>query len=301
MSTLGQWRATLLRLIRHLAFRLGLLSRLVLHGELVLHHRRRISYVLYCFMLGFNPETRTVYAQVRGIRIFDEAFDGDFQKILAKIDSVGYDRIVNRINQHDLFQHITESGLRIAGEKNLLFKFHRTNIDLIDSKGHVVFRGSGEEATYFLVNQIESKSKLTQLLKAIQKTKNAFDPGSAALTAAGFTGSRLLPVSKNGLSPDFKNVFNLMYKGQYLVYNGNQKFVTVRIKLTGSRNVDFRLAYQEVKLNHRPKGYTWHHLDDFDPETGECTMQLVLTSVHDMANHTGSAALWSRLFEIVYK
>ena len=47
--------------------------------------------------------------------------------------------------------------------------------------------------------------------------------------------------------------------------------------------------------NKAPKDYVWHHMDDFDPITGECTMQLirgnVYTRIPGMA-HSGSVAQW---------
>ena len=48
-----------------------------------------------------------------------------------------------------------------------------------------------------------------------------------------------------------------------------------------------------------PRGYVWHHMDDFDPLTGECTMQLVKsnahTSIEGMA-HSGSVAQWKAFY-----
>jgi hypothetical protein len=41
------------------------------------------------------------------------------------------------------------------------------------------------------------------------------------------------------------------------------------------------------------KNNTWHHLDDFDPSTGECTMQLVRENVHNRISgmaHSGAVA-----------
>jgi hypothetical protein len=39
--------------------------------------------------------------------------------------------------------------------------------------------------------------------------------------------------------------------------------------------------------------YTWHHLDDFDPISGECTMQLVEKDAHTQIigmTHSGSVS-----------
>lgn len=73
----------------------------------------------------------------------------------------------------------------------------------------------------------------------------------------------------------------------------------MRIKLSGKRrgtDGDFHRAnieagFSGVEAPTGPNGnkYTWHHLDDFDPETGESTMQLVRLEDHTGAlPHTGS-------------
>lgn len=53
---------------------------------------------------------------------------------------------------------------------------------------------------------------------------------------------------------------------------------------------------------YKPDGYTWHHLDDFDPMTGEATMQLVKTTEHTKTiPHTGSAKQWANYHGITYQ
>jgi hypothetical protein len=48
--------------------------------------------------------------------------------------------------------------------------------------------------------------------------------------------------------------------------------------------------------------YTWHHLDDFDPKTGECTMQLVKSSEHIKSlPHTGSVNQYEKFNAVSYK
>ncbi|WP_093670794.1 HNH endonuclease [Tenacibaculum sp. MAR_2009_124] len=55
-------------------------------------------------------------------------------------------------------------------------------------------------------------------------------------------------------------------------------------------------------MKKKPSGYTWHHMDDYDPITGECTMQLVNKKLHEWScPHKGGAGLWMDLFRIVYK
>ncbi len=98
------------------------------------------------------------------------------------------------------------------------------------------------------------------------------------------------PISANKLAPDFSSNPD----GAWLFpVTGNQKNI-VRIKLSGKRkgtDGDFHRANQEAGFPNTtaPQGYTWHHLDDFDPATGESTMQLVKSSVHQgTIPHTGS-------------
>jgi hypothetical protein len=51
----------------------------------------------------------------------------------------------------------------------------------------------------------------------------------------------------------------------------------------------------------KPNDYTWHHLDDFDPVTGECTMQLIKTSEHQKTlPHTGSVKQWENFTGKIY-
>jgi hypothetical protein len=84
----------------------------------------------------------------------------------------------------------------------------------------------------------------------------------------------------------------------------DQKNVVV-IEMAGSRAGDFKraneaaglldvVAGQGRKPEQAPKGYTWHHRDDFQPNSnpppyGSCTMELVKTGAHeDTFVHFGS-------------
>ncbi|WP_333819901.1 HNH endonuclease signature motif containing protein, partial [Ohtaekwangia sp.] len=103
-----------------------------------------------------------------------------------------------------------------------------------------------------------------------------------------------VPLSKNLLAPDF-------YGSKYLYpITGNQKNI-VKIKMTGNRTSDFKVSNQlagfgntssppVITINGKVTNYTWHHLDDFNSTTGECTMQLVERDAHTAIGmtHTGS-------------
>jgi hypothetical protein len=89
--------------------------------------------------------------------------------------------------------------------------------------------------------------------------------------------------------------------------------------MSGTRNststiqVDFELANIKAGFNGKtaPRfkdangneiSYTWHHLDDFAPITGERTMQLVESTAHQGTgvvgmSHSGSVAQWKAYYE----
>ena len=108
-----------------------------------------------------------------------------------------------------------------------------------------------------------------------------------------------VPASANKLAPDFA--------GTQYFHPLNQGKV-IKIKMSGKRNGstgDFALADAEMRKIDpnfvKPSGYTWHHLDDFNPVTGECTMQLVESAAHQGTGvvgmaHSGSVAQWKAYY-----
>jgi hypothetical protein len=75
----------------------------------------------------------------------------------------------------------------------------------------------------------------------------------------------------------------------------------VRIKLTGSRRNDSRHANEEGKFAGTPEGYRWHHVDDFDPLSGEATLELVSEKAHSATlRHVGSVAQYAKHHGIPY-
>ncbi|NSX23245.1 RHS repeat protein [Pseudomonas putida] len=81
--------------------------------------------------------------------------------------------------------------------------------------------------------------------------------------------------------------------------SGNQKNI-VTITMQGSRGRDFTQAFKEAGIkssNPAVDDYTWHHVDDFDPNTGKTTMQLVKTSAHEATfPHGGSVSQFEKHF-----
>ena len=57
-----------------------------------------------------------------------------------------------------------------------------------------------------------------------------------------------------------------------------------------------------MDVTRRKENYTWHHLDDFNPETGECTMQLVLSDAHVATYpYKGSVSQYEKYYNVEYK
>ncbi len=84
-------------------------------------------------------------------------------------------------------------------------------------------------------NAIQSQRKLERILISLKNRKppKIFDPKKEALNNLGIK----LPKSKNGVSVDFENTVCLYPS------SGNQKNI-VKIKMTGSRRFDDKLAYE---------------------------------------------------------
>lgn len=105
------------------------------------------------------------------------------------------------------------------------------------------------------------------------------------------------PQSARKLAPDFVNT-------PYLYEATGTERAIVKIKMTGNRRWDDLLAFELSSIKATPnlrKNYVWHHLDDFDPIKGTCTMQLVKKSAHKACNpHTGAANLFDTFFNFGY-
>ncbi|MGE6365210.1 WXG100 family type VII secretion target [Bacillus paramycoides] len=129
--------------------------------------------------------------------------------------------------------------------------------------------------------------KLAKLAKGAKMTVKATRKLTPAERAAkkGFPDIKTSP---NG-GPDFKDTPYL-----YPVKEGQKNIVP--IKMTGNRQKDFKAAneaagFPEAGRKSPDKKYTWHHFDDFDPETGTCTMQLAYRKAHEATlPHLGSCA-----------
>jgi hypothetical protein len=114
----------------------------------------------------------------------------------------------------------------------------------------------------------ESEKRLQSIIKNLAKDKRlSFNPEKPALKELGIK----LPKSKNGLSVDFANT-------EYLYKTVGEEKNIVTIKLTGKRRLDDKLAYELSGINLTDdieKGFTWHHLDDYNPTARICNKSLV--------------------------
>ncbi|WP_313713603.1 RHS repeat-associated core domain-containing protein [Pseudomonas sp.] len=66
----------------------------------------------------------------------------------------------------------------------------------------------------------------------------------------------------------------------------------VTIEYTGDYIKDFEAANKVADLNQKttPRGYVWHHLDDYDPKSNKGTLQLVEQKAHQGIPHKGGVA-----------
>jgi hypothetical protein len=82
---------------------------------------------------------------------------------------------------------------------------------------------------------------------------------------------------------------------------GDQKNI-VQIPMQGSRGRDFTEAFKESKIPRADAAdYTWHHVNDFDPQTGKTTLQLVKTPTHEASlPHKGSVSQFEKEFGVKY-
>jgi len=76
----------------------------------------------------------------------------------------------------------------------------------------------------------------------------------------------------------------------------------VKIPLTGSRRDDYDLANEWGGFSETPKGYMWHHVDDFNPQDGTSSLELVVKGAHEATYpHSGSVAQWEKFHGKRYK
>lgn len=83
---------------------------------------------------------------------------------------------------------------------------------------------------------------------------------------------------------------------------------SVKSNMTGNQALDNEIAFKkagftdEALIKKTLEYYTWHYLDDMDPISTICTMQLVLTEVLEKTKpFTDGRDLWEKFFELKYE
>jgi hypothetical protein len=138
-------------------------------------------------------------------------------------------------------------------------------------------------------DSLKRMEKIYDTLKTMKKS-NKFNPKKNKLLEKGLN----IPLSKNGVTANYEGT-SFLFKTM-----GNEKNI-VRIKLTGNRAHDNKLAFELSGIKPTDdilNNYVWHHMNDFDPNTGTCVMQLVEDSVHTFSKpHYGATSLVDYYFQ----
>ena len=109
------------------------------------------------------------------------------------------------------------------------------------------------------------------------------------LEEKGFTGVR---ATKNG---------GLDYVDSNALFTREGVNPIQRIEYTGNYHQDFEKANMAaLGQKSTPKGYVWHHLDDYDAVTNTGTMQLVQQAAHRGIPHVGGVSQYQEITGIKY-
>ncbi|WP_435261020.1 HNH endonuclease [Tenacibaculum sp. nBUS_03] len=207
---------------------------------------------------------------------------------------------------------LNERSLKVLREKGA-----STNISILDAEEDIIMKGKQDDIEKYLKKMEKSNeeiiSEFDRVLKiAVKSDSKRFDPLKKALIKYRNKGINILKSGLKGgtekgrgLVPDF------LHTPQYL-FNADKRFGKIKIKVTGIDSDDFRLCNEAVEKfmpgftkkyvpngKNKPNRYTWHHMDDYDPITGECTMQLVKTKIHTACfPHKGAPGIIELFFGI---
>ena len=79
----------------------------------------------------------------------------------------------------------------------------------------------------------------------------------------------------------------------YPIKEGQKNIIS--IEYSGVYSTDFENAsLSALGQKSTPKGYVWHHLDDYDPKTNRGTMQLVKQEAHSGISHIGGCSQYKQ-------
>lgn len=263
---------------------------------LSIKHLKPTSLVLGCLSFYFvKGETRLLW---RGQHIFTSGVRKE----------VAAGRII------ELVATVGDDGLDFLLRGGYKFRFHRTNTEIIDSAGNMICRGNADELGEFMKYHRQSRAEKREWLKSAKIDKESSDFVYNPEATEKLLGTRIppsQPPNGAGLSPDFRG------HTQFL-YDNNPQFGTVELRMSGGRDVDFKVLNDRFGFPETPEGFVWHHLDEvWFNDAGElmCTMQLVRKEAHKKVvvgslkgtiqplsevlvagEHVGSVAIWRSFY-----
>ncbi|MCO7184131.1 HNH endonuclease [Tenacibaculum sp. XPcli2-G] len=249
-----------------------------------------------------------IYTVKQGDKTILEGTEDAIRKFAQKIDEIRssggnirkktqsyLDELADSLNvKHKNF--LETNGLRIEKPTRA-----RNNLQLLDKNGDVYFYGKPEEVDeYIRLTTRTNAEKIADYKKVIEY----FDSSTAKYRREKiWDNGDALKFSEHNtppLSVDFKHT------PQFLYGKKNGKPGVVKIKLTGNDLIDFKMAFKKAGISddlakNLKEDYVWHHLDDFNPVTGECSMQLINRKVHEFScPHIGGGGLYKAFMGIGY-
>jgi len=72
---------------------------------------------------------------------------------------------------------------------------------------------------------------------------------------------------------------------------GNSEITRVNMKLSGDSMKDIAMLQQQTGQGYAHQNQVWHHMSDYNPETGYGTVVLMPADVHRAHPHTGGSAM----------
>lgn len=218
-----------------------------------------------------------------------------------------------------LYRMIGKRHVRwLADEKFGIFLNDRT-LDLYDEAGDAIFRGTEDYLQRFMDRYTLPRPKvkedfLTAREELVHTTNWSYDSNDlvGVLQGEDLASARNLDLQPSavGLAPDYRSVHGETLGREIpIIYQDDIANANIRIKMSGNQLEDTKRAFREIEQEDqfrkvvgdsgRIKGdYVLHHLDDYDPATGLCTVQIVLRPFHDGIKHTGGVKLWSIAWNI---
>ncbi|MGB8191224.1 MAG: hypothetical protein WCF67_04850 [Chitinophagaceae bacterium] len=292
--------------------------------------KRRDGIYLGCFkvLLTGKEDYEVLY---NGLTFWTKRDEDQFEFFLRKIrDNGGMERFETKAD--NLFAEITPDTMDFLKDSGYGFDFYDSNARLLPTNTDLFFigkrnspniviarLGTQEVETFIRFHRLTNREKSNALRNIIQQklnSPNRFNPKPSELIFG-----ETIPVSKNGLAPDY----NADAMEPFL-YAGDKRNAQIKIEMSGNMDEDFRRAFKvaDVDMSDPTLQYfVWHHLDDltFDSNgLATCTMQLVNKAYHKQVilaslkglidptldpliagRHIGSISLWETAYLVYYK